>query len=113
MDEKQLVGSKLYIKSNLTLKHYLPIYFSWVECWFRDTFNKLKDPVWWSVEKKGRVVERQSEEGDRRQIMEGLVSQSGDLGPVEEFKVDEFPDLATVWRVDWRGWVYLLSPLDV
>lgn len=51
----------------------------------------------------GRVVERQFEEGDRSQIMEGLVSQSGDLGPVEEFKVDEFPDLAAVWRVDWRG----------
>lgn len=45
--------------------------------------------------------------------MEGLIRQSGDLGLVEEFKVHEFPDLATVWRVDWRGLVYLLSPLDV
>lgn len=35
--------------------------------------------------------------------MEGLVRQRGDLGSVKEFKGDGFPDLATVWRVDWSG----------
>lgn len=45
--------------------------------------------------------------------MEGLISQDEDFGPAEEFKADELPDLAAVWRMDWRGLVFLPSPTDM
>lgn len=40
------------------------------------------------------VFERQSEDRDWSQIIEGLIC--GHLGSTEEFKADEFPDLTAV-----------------
>lgn len=48
--------------------------------------------------KAEEVFERQSEDRDWSQIIEGLTC--GQLEPTEEFKVDEFPDLTAVWRID-------------
>ena len=61
--------------------------------------------------RKGRGLLRDNlKKEDRGQFIEGLVSQGGDFGPVEEFKADEFPDLAAVWRVNWReGCVFAQS----
>lgn len=35
--------------------------------------------------------------------MEGLINHGDDLGPIDEFKADEFPDLTVRWRIDQRG----------
>lgn len=45
--------------------------------------------------------------------MEGLISQGGDLGPVEEIKADEFPDLTAVQRRAGRELLFSFSPLHV
>lgn len=65
---------------------------------FKDTFNELEHPVWWSLEKEGDNWETIW----RRRVpaLGGAKVETLDL--LRRFKADEFPDLAAVWRMNWR-----------